>query len=212
MKTIIIADDHQIFRESLSELLSNHGFKVIGLAANGIELLELLKNEQPDIVITDIDMPKMEGCEASEKAIKLYPTLNILTLSSFGEERYYYRMVQAGVKGFVLKNSGMHDLLAAINEILDGGSWFSNELLQNAIKSFNKQSTQTTRISLTERESEVLKYICNGLTAKDIAMEMSVSHETVRTHRANLLSKTGCRNTPALIIYAIKNNLITIDN
>jgi DNA-binding NarL/FixJ family response regulator len=210
MITITIADDHQIFRESLSELLSKQGFKVLGTAANGKQLLVLLEKSIPDVVIMDISMPEMDGYEASMKAIEKYPGIKILTLSSFGDEKYYYEMVQAGVKGFVLKNAGIHELKQAITEIGEGGSWFSNDLLQKVISSLNKKSPKESSLKLTDRELEVLNLICKGYTAEKIAEELCLSQETIRTHRANLLSKTSCHNAPALVMYAIKNKLIEI--
>ncbi len=210
MTTIIIVDDHQIFRESLVELLTKQGFKILGSAGNGKQLLSLLESLTPDLVIMDIAMPEMDGYEASQKALEKYPDLKILTLSSFGDEKYYYQMVQAGVKGFVVKNAGINELKQAINEIVGGGSWFSNELLQKVISSLNKKPATDNSTKLTEREIEVLGFICKGLTAEKIAEELCLSQETVRTHRANLLSKTGCSNAPALVMYAIKNKLIDI--
>jgi len=210
MITIIVVDDHKIFRESLAELLTKQGFKVIGTAGNGKELLSLLETALPDIVIMDISMPEMDGYEASKRAIEKYPELKILTLSSFGDEKYYYQMVQAGVKGFVLKDSGIREVKQAILEIAGGGSWFSNELLQKVITSLNKKPLIESANKLTEREMEVLNLICKGLTAEKIGEELNLSQETIRTHRASLLSKTGCSNAPALVMYAIKNKLIEI--
>jgi DNA-binding NarL/FixJ family response regulator len=210
MITITIADDHQIFRESLSELFTKQGFKVLGTAANGKQLLALLEKSIPDVVIMDISMPEMDGFEATQKAVEKYPGIKILTLSSFGDEKYYYQMVQAGVKGFVLKNAGINELKLAITEIAHGGSWFSNDLLQKVISSLNKKSPKEGNLKLTDRELEVLNLICKGFTAEKIAEELCLSQETIRTYRANLLSKTNCHNAPALVIYAIKNQLIEI--
>jgi len=210
MTTIIIVDDHQIFRESLVELLTKQGFKIIGSAGNGKQLLSLLESITPDLVIMDIAMPEMDGYEASQKALEKYPDLKILTLSSFGDEKYYYQMVQAGVKGFVVKNAGINELKQAIYEIVAGGSWFSKKKKKKVISSLNKKPATDNTSKLTEREIEVLDFICKGLTAEKMAEELCLSTETVRTHRANLLSKTGCSNAPALVMYAIKNKLIEI--
>ena len=120
-------------------------------------------------------------------------------------------MVSAGVKGFIVKNAGINELKQAIIEVTNGGSWFSNELLQNVIYSMNKKTKDEHKIKLTDRELEVLKLVCKGLTAEKIAEELNLSFDTIRTYRANLLSKTECNNTAALVLYAIKNKLIEIN-
>ncbi len=126
MIKIILADDHKIFRESLKKLLASEKIaEVIAEAGDGKQLLELLKTHEPDLIVMDISMPNMDGIETTKKALELKPELKILTLSSFGDEKYYYKMVEAGVKGFVLKNSGISELEQAITEVTSGGSWFS---------------------------------------------------------------------------------------
>jgi len=210
MITLIVVDDHQIFRESLCELLGKQGYKILASAKNGLQFLPLLEKHQPDVVIMDIDMPEMDGYHAAKKALQDYPDLKILTLSGYGDEKYYYQMVEAGVKGFVLKNAGINELRQAITDIAGGGSWFSSELLQKVIVSMTKKNTDENKTKLSERELEVLRLICNGLTAEKIGEQLCLSQETIRTHRANLLAKTGCSNAPALVMYAIKNKLIEI--
>lgn len=209
MIKIILADDHKIFRESLRKLLSSERIaEVIAEAGNGKQLLELLETHNPDLILMDISMPIMDGIETTRLAMEKNPTLKILSLSSFGDEKYYFKMVEAGVKGFVLKNSGISELEQAIKEVAAGGSWFSSELLQKVIISISKAPSKDAEIS--EREIEILKYICDGLTNDQIAEKIHLSPDTVKWHRNNLLSKTGCNNTAALVLYAIKNKLIEI--
>jgi DNA-binding NarL/FixJ family response regulator len=209
MVKIIIADDHKIFRESLKKLLSTEKIaEVIAEAGDGRQLLELLKIHDPDLILMDISMPHMDGIETTKKVLELRPEQKVLTLSSFGDEKYYYKMVEAGVKGFVLKNSGISELEQAINEIFSGGSWFSNELLQKVIININKSSIKDLEIS--DREIEILKYICDGLTNDQIAGKIHLSPNTIKWHRNNLLSKTKSNNTATLVFYAIKNKLIEI--
>lgn len=119
-------------------------------------------------------------------------------------------MVQAGVKGFVVKNAGINELKQALTEIYEGGNWFSAELLQNVMYSLNQKSVEDNKAKLSDRETEVLKLICKGLTAEKIAEQLNLSHDTIRTYRANLLAKTECPNAPALVMYAIKNKIIEI--
>jgi DNA-binding NarL/FixJ family response regulator len=211
MIKIILVDDHKIFRESLRRLLTSEGIaEIVAEAANGKEFLEVLETIQPDLVLLDISMPVMDGIEAATLAIKKFPDLCILTLSSFGDEKYYYKMIEAGVKGFVLKSSGLTELENAINEVVPGGNWFSNELLKNIISSLSKKNSQPKMAELTERELEILKLICKGLTNEQIAEEIHLSFDTVKWHRANILSKTQCTNTALLVMYAIKNELIEV--
>jgi len=209
MLKIILADDHKIFRESLKKLLAAERIaEVIAEAGDGKQLLELLKIHDPDLVIMDISMPNMDGIETTKKALESKPDLKVLTLSSFGDEKYYYKMVEAGVKGFVIKNSGISELEQAINEVSSGGSWFSNELLQKVIINISKSNIKEAEIS--DREIEILKYICDGLTNDQIAEKIHLSPDTVKWHRTNLLAKTGSNNTAAMVLYAIKNKLIEI--
>ncbi len=210
MTSIIIVDDHQIIRDCLNDMFTKQGFKILATASNGKELLSALQTKLPDIVILDIAMPEMDGYEATVKAIEKYPDLKIIILSSLTDQKYYYQMVSAGVKGFIAKNAGINELKQAIIEVASGGSWFSNELLQNIIYSMNKKKVEETKVKLTDRELEVLNLICKGLTAEKIAEELHLSHDTIRTYRANLLSKTECPNAPALVMYAIKHKIIEI--
>jgi DNA-binding NarL/FixJ family response regulator len=209
MTKLILVDDHKIFRESLKKLLVSEKIAdVIADVGNGKELLEVLENQKPDIILMDISMPEMDGIETSKIVMEKYPELKILTLSSFGDEKYYYKMVESGVKGFVIKNSGIAELEHAISEISSGGNWFSNELLQKVIKSITKNNIN--KVEISDREIEILKLICEGLTNEQIASKIHLSSDTVKWHRNNLLSKTGCNNTAALIIYAIKKKIINI--
>ncbi len=212
MIKIIVTDDHKMFRESLFNIFTTKKIaEIIGEAGNGLELLELLKNQKPDIVLMDIAMPLMDGIEATKRALQMQPGLKILALSGFDDDKYYFSMVEAGVKGFVLKNSGINELKKAIKEVSQDNSWFSPELLQKLFIKINESpKKRSSKNDLSDRETEVLKYICESLTNEQIAEKMNVSFETVKWHRTNIMSKTGCTNTAGLVIYAIKNKLIEI--
>jgi DNA-binding NarL/FixJ family response regulator len=211
MTSIIIADDHRMFRESLSKILTMKKVAtVIAEASNGKELLELLDKHQPQIILTDISMPEMDGIEATKLAIAKQPNVKILALSSFGDEKYYYSMLEAGAKGFVLKNAGIHELQNAIIEVAKGGTWFSAELIQKVITKFNDKPKKTAESTLTEREIEILKLICESFTNDQIAEKINISFDTVKWHRANIMAKAECTNTAALVIYAIRNKIIEI--
>lgn len=210
MIKLIIADDHRMFRESLKKILTLEGIaEVIAEASNGEELVSLLDTHSPDLVLMDISMPIMDGIEATRKAIEKKPGLKVLTLSSFGDEKYYFNMIEAGAKGFVVKNAGIAELEKAIVEVANEGSWFSSDLLQKVILSISSKSKDTA-VDLSDREIEIIKYVCEGLTNEQIAEKVCLSFDTVKWHRSNLLSKTGSTNTAALVMYAIKNKLVSI--
>lgn len=210
---IIIVDDHLIFRQGLTSIITSENIAtIIGEAANGIEFLELLTKHKPDLVLMDIDMPYMNGLEATEKAIEFLPNLKIIVFSMFSDEEYYHKMIERGVKGFILKTSGIDELEKAIQEVMKGESYFSNELLRKIISGFENKNNceQIKQDILSEREIEVLKQICLGLTNDEIAKKLYISPKTVKTHKSNLLGKTISKNTPALILFAIKNRLVEI--
>jgi DNA-binding NarL/FixJ family response regulator len=209
---IILVDDHALFRNGLRILLNTiSNIDVIGESANGKQFLELLEIEIPDIVLMDINMPIMDGIEATQLATDKYPDIKIIALSMFGEEDYYYKMINAGVKGFLLKNSEINEVVEAINQVMLGGSFFSQELLYNVIKNFNPHKEAEVELTnLSKREVQVLEEICKGLSNQEIADSLFISKRTVDKHRANLLSKTNSKNTANLIMFAIKNKLIAI--
>jgi DNA-binding NarL/FixJ family response regulator len=211
MIRIIIVDDHRMFRESLRKILTIEKVaEVVAEAANGKEFLKLLDQHTPDLVLMDIAMPELNGIETTKLAIEKQPGLKVLCLSSFGDEKYYFNMVEAGAKGFVLKNAGINELENAIREVANGGSWFSSELLQKVIVSLNAKPKKNAASELTEREVEILKLVCESMTNEQIAEKINLSYDTVKWHRSNILSKTGCTNTAGLVIFAIKNQLIEI--
>jgi DNA-binding NarL/FixJ family response regulator len=209
---IAIVDDHKLFREGMKLLLSNVEIvENIYEACNGLEFLHLLEKESVDIVLMDIEMPEMGGVEATRIAITKDPNLKIIALSMYGEEMYYYQMLEAGAKGFLLKDSGMQNVLEAINTVCDGSSYFSEELLFNILQNLrtNKKIEQIAG-DLSERELEILYYVCKGFSNQEIADELCISKRTVDKHRGNLLSKTQSKNTASLVVFAIKNKLIEI--
>jgi DNA-binding NarL/FixJ family response regulator len=210
---LIIVDDHLIFRQGLKSLITLENFAtVIGEASNGIEFLEILKHLKPELVLMDIDMPHMNGLEATQKAMELIPDLNVIAFTMFADEDYYYKMIDLGVKGFLLKSSGILELEKAIQEIMMGESYFSNELLRKIISNIGRNAAKKPVEShrLTSRELEVLQYICMGMSNNEVAEKLFISNKTVKSHRSNLLEKTNCKNTPALILFAVRNKLIEI--
>ena len=169
---IIIVDDHLIFRQGLKSLITIENIAtVIGEASNGIEFIELLSHLKPDLVLMDIDMPHMNGMEATKIALGLMPHLKIIAFTMFGDEEYYYKMIDLGVKGLILKSSGINELEKAINEVMLGESYFSNELLRKIISNLGRKNTikPAENSLLTSRELEVLQQICLDLNNEEIA-------------------------------------------
>lgn len=208
MIKIVLVDDHCIFRESLKMLLIAEKIAdVVAEAKNGKEFLEVIKETKPDLVLMDIAMPIMGGVEATKKAIELYPDLKVLALSMFDDEKHYHKMIEAGVKGFVLKNADIKELEKAISEVSSGGNWFSNELLRKIITSISKIGDNE---KLTRREFEVLNLICKGFSSVQIANELNLSFETIKWHRSHILSKTNSKNTASLIMNSIRMKLIEL--
>ena len=213
MATIIIVDDHSMFRESLRKILTIEKIaNVLAEASNGVELLTLLDTFTPDIILMDISMPLMDGIEATKRAIEKQPSVKVLALSSFGDEKYYFSMLEAGAKGFVIKNAEMIELENAIIEVDKGGNWFSTELIQKVLMNLNSKPTRSkiSSIVLSDRDLEVLKLICLSFTNEQIAKKIHCSFDTVKWDRSNLLLKTGSTNTAGLVVYAIRNKLVDL--
>ena len=208
---IIIADDHQLFRNGLKILLNAFpDFEVSGEASNGEEFLRLIKTVKADIALMDINMPEMDGIEATRRGLRIVPGMNIIALSMYGEEEYYYKMVDAGAKGFLLKDSDINEGRDAITTVFRGGSYFSQELLYHVIQKIKHREHESKSANLSRREKEILLKICEGLSNQEIAETLFISKRTVDKHRANLLGKTNSKNTASLILFAIKNKLIEI--
>lgn len=211
---IIIVDDHTIFRDGLKSLLSQiKGFEVISEAENGVDFINQLESLNPDLVLMDISMPQMDGIEATEKALKKNHNLKIIALSSYSDHVYYYKMIKAGVLGFVQKNVGKEELEEAIRLVAEGENYFPQDVLRNMIFNIGNKGSNSilsNEIILSKREQEVLYLICQGFTNNEIANKLSISPKTVDNHRTNLLSKTDTKNTAHLVMFSIKNHLVEV--
>ena len=207
---IILVDDHALFRNGLKGLISmRDGYRVVGEAADGEEFMRMLPQTAADVVFMDISMPKMGGADATREAVALQPDLKIICLSMFGDESYYSRMVEAGAKGFLLKDSSVDEVFGAIDAVAGGGSYFSEELMKSISRRMHGADGRSSD-ELSAREIEILLGICRGLSTQEIADELFISKRTVDAHRANILEKTGCKNTASLVVYAIRNRLVEL--
>lgn len=207
---IALVDDHALFRNGLRELISmREGYCVVGEASDGDEFLKMLESTAVDVVFMDIAMPRMGGAEATREALKSHPELKVVCLSMFGDESYYSRMVDAGARGFLLKDSSIGEVFGAIDAVVAGGSYFSPSLM-HSISRGSADSAEGMQEELSSREKEVLLGICRGLSTQEIADELFISKRTADAHRANILEKTGCKNTASLVVYAIRNRLVDL--
>jgi len=208
---LYLVDDHSLFREGLKFLLSDLDFiDKIYEAENGEQFIEKLKQEPADIALLDIEMPVMNGVIATKQALLLQPSLKIIALSMYSDESYYSSMIEAGASGFLLKNSNFSEVKKAIVDVYHDKNYFSLEILQSILARINRKKPDQTKQELTDREIEILYYICQGLSNAEIAGQLNISKRTVDKHRENLLQKSQSKNTANLVIFAIKNGYFNI--
>ncbi len=208
---VFIVDDHEIFRNGLKLVFSkNKDIEIVGEAGSGEEFLSVMNGVDFDVVLMDIKMKGINGIETTQKAIELNINIKVLVLSTFGEEEFLHQMINVGAKGFLLKNVDKETLFSAIKLIHINQNYFSPELLPFFTKKFLTPD-ENEELSLTKREKEILELISKGLSNAEIADKLFISIRTVDTHKNNLIVKTGSKNVVSLLIYAIKNKLITID-
>lgn len=218
MIKIIIVDDHALFREGIKVLIDTENIgEVIGEAENGKAFLDLLKEQQPDLVMMDIEMPIMGGLEAIQKAMLIQPGIKVLVLTMLSDRENYHNMINAGAMGYMLKSSDKTEFAKAIKAVMNGELYFSNELIRQIImdmdlpgSNHNQEKQIENDVYLTVREKEVLCHFCQGLTVTEIAEKLFLSPKTVEAHRSALIKKTNTKNTINLILHAIKNKMVEI--
>lgn len=205
-----------MFREGLSFVISQmNGFRVVGEADSGDSFLGMIDELEVDIVLMDISMPGIDGVTATAMALEKYPDLRIIALTMFCDEVFYCRMIQSGVSGYILKESGKDELAKALNTVAAGEKYFSQKLLHNIIVNSNINRGQSDmpapgEIKLTLRENEILKLICQGLTNTQISEKLSLSLRTIEAFKSDLMNKTGVKNPVGLAVYAMKHHLVDI--
>ena len=211
---IALVDDHTLFRTGLKGLLEQRDdFKVVADVGSGEEFLAQLADLDIDVVFMDISMPGIDGSEATRRALQQRPNLRIITLSMYGDDHYYKLMVECGASGFLLKDSDIEEVYASVEATIAGDSYFSTALLGMLTRNMSSRiavDTPADEDALSEREIEILVEVCRGLSNQEIADKLFISKRTVDKHRANILEKTGCKNTANLVVYAIKNRLVEI--
>ena len=206
---IWLVDDHQLFRAGFKTLLCRLRDANVTFEANdGQEFIDHLYVAKPDVVFMDIAMPNMDGVVATERALAQWPEIKIIILSMFGEKEYYAKLVDIGIRGFLLKSCDFKEVEMALEAVKNGDYYFSQELLQQMV--FQSSQGQPDN-ELSQREKDVLTQICNGDSNQEIAEKLLISKRTVEKHRANIMMKTGCGNTASLVVFAVKNGLYKIN-
>ena len=213
MTRILLADDHGVVRQGLRAVLARDAsFEVIGESGDGREAVRLADALQPDVVIMDISMPQLNGIEAAKQIVKANPRTHIIILSMHSDETYLMRALQAGVKGYLLKESAEEDLIRAVRMVAQGKPFFSpavtSALLADYMRDMQQRNLRDSYDLLTEREKEVLQLLAEGKSNKEAAMVLDLSTNTVETHRTNLMQKLGLHNTAEIVLYAVRKKII----
>ena len=211
---IVIAEDHTILREGLRSLLtSGSEFEVVGEAEDGREAIRCVEKLKPDLILTDLSMPRMNGMEAIREIKKRSPETKILVLTVHKTEEYILATVRAGADGYLLKDSTHAELLMAVKHVLSGKRYISpgisDKVLDGYLDGRRTLKTRTSWETLTQREREILKLIAEGYKNKEIADDLCISVKTVEKHRSNLMEKLNLHNIQALTAFAIGKGLVS---
>lgn len=216
MLKLAIADDHELFRKGFISMLSGvPDFEFALEAANGQELLDKMVTQPVDIVLMDLQMPVMDGMQATEILLEKYPDVKVIVVSMYDEDRFVIHMLEKGVHGYLLKDTSTDEVEKAIHRVAEEGFYYS-DFVSRAMhrkmvnRSANKQPTfsTTAHVGLSNREQEVLRLLCDGLSTTEISDKLFISTRTVEGHRLRILEKTGTKNTAAAVAFAYKNHLI----
>jgi DNA-binding NarL/FixJ family response regulator len=214
--SVILADDHQIFRDGFRVLLKKiKTFKpiLVAEAENGKELVELTEKFKPDFVFTDIQMPLMDGVEATRIIKERLPKTFVIALSMFNQENLVLDMLQAGANGYLLKNTSKSETEDAIRIIQGGGVYFCPETsihLTHTIKESKLFQNRQIGTKFSDREIQILWHICKGFTNKEIAARLNLSSRTIESHREHILEKTGTKNSVEVAVYALKHGIVDL--
>jgi two-component system response regulator NreC len=214
MIRIALADDHTVLRAGLKSLLERQrDFEVVGEASDGRELLHIVDEAIPDVVITDIGMPKLNGAEATSQIVAKHPSTRVIVLSMHSDEAYVLRALKAGARGYLVKESAEADLMTAIRTVHSGKAFFSPSvsalLVEDYVRQMRDRGVEDSYELLSTREREVLQLIAEGKTNKEIANLLGLSVYTVETHRGNILQKLNLHSVPELILYAVRKGVIS---
>lgn len=214
---LFVVDDHPIFIDGITGLLKDTpGFEIIGTAQNGKELLEKITNNVPDIILMDINMPEMDGIEATKQLKLSHPSVKVIMLTMFNDIRFIKELLEIGAKGYILKNISRDDLIKAIETVSSGKPYLDAAVQEKVISNmqgtdeedFDDKEADAMVQNITSRELEILQLIALGLTSQEISKKLFISKNTVETHRKNLLAKLNVKNTASLLKFAFKKGLV----
>lgn len=217
MINILIADDHAMFADGISSILKNEdSLQVVGSCLDGPSVLKFLKNNKVDILLLDVNLPGMSGIDVCKEVTTNFKDTKVLAISMFNEESFVTEILNNGAMGYILKNTGREELLKAIDTVLSGKSYFSDDVTQTIMKGLMKQRTASKKSEpeipkISRREKEVLELIMKEHTTQEIADELFISLKTVESHRSNLLAKLNARNTAGLVRIAMEYDLLGSD-
>jgi DNA-binding NarL/FixJ family response regulator len=213
---IILADDHEIFRDGFKAMLKKQpSVQLIGEASNGEELIERARQLLPDVIVTDIKMPRIDGIEAAKRLTEELPQIGIIALSMFDEENLIVEMLEAGAKGYLLKNAHKDEIIEAIKTVHEDQTYYCNhtsaKLAQMIAKSNFQSHTKTKKVEFSDREIAVIRYVCQEMTNKEMAHHLNLSTRTVEGYRDRIQEKIGARNAAGIVVYAIKNHIYKVN-
>jgi two-component system, NarL family, response regulator NreC len=215
MTNILLADDHHIVRQGVRVLLeSDSRFRLVGEAADGIEAVRLTERLKPDVLITDVMMPGLNGLEVTRQVAKSFPKTRVIILSMYTNDAYVLEALKNGASGYVLKDSQASDLIQAVLEVAAGRRYLSPPLSERAVDLYAKKVEDTPGDAyemLTTREREVLQLVAEGRTSGEIAERLFISPRTAEGHRANVMRKLGLQNQADLIRFALKRGILPMD-
>jgi len=208
---IVLVDDHQMFRDGVKSVLSDEeNIEIVGEVGSGKDLYDLLKNETPDLIITDISMPDISGIEVAKHISENYTGIKILMLSMHSNEEFITKALSVGANGYLPKDTSMSELLEAINSIYKGENYFNKSISDTILKSLMNKPKEENK-SLTKREKEIINLVVEGLSNKEIAEKLCISIRTVDSHKNNIMQKLGLKSSVELVKYAIKNKLAKLE-
>ena len=204
---VLLADDHQVVRESLRALLEREGYKIVGEASNGQEAVRIAETSRPDIAVLDISMAALNGLDAATEIQKVSPKTKTIFLTVHDEDPYLLNALRAGARGYVIKTHAAQELLRAIREASRGGVYLSPEVSRAVVQAYQNK-TELSNDPLSARERQVLQLIAEGKTTKEVAGVLNISVKTAETHRTRIMEKLDIHETASLVRYAIRRGII----